>query len=95
MVFTMKKIRKEYRFYGRVQGVGFRYHAYHIAGMLGITGWVRNCYDGSVEAQAQGNEQALKDFVAMLDKGMYIAIDSVDSKVIPLEEEERGFQILH
>lgn len=48
----MKKIRKEYRFYGRVQGVGFRYHANYAAQQLGITGWVRNCYDGSVEAQA-------------------------------------------
>lgn len=91
----MKKLRKEFRFYGRVQGVGFRYHAYHTAQLLGITGWVRNCYDGSVEAQAQGNEQALRDFVAMLDQGMYIEIDTVDVKVIPLEEEERGFRILH
>lgn len=91
----MKKIRKEYRFTGRVQGVGFRYHAYHTAHLLEITGWVQNCCDGSVEAQAQGHEEALKDFVAMLSQGRYIEIDGVEEKELPVKDEERGFQILH
>lgn len=90
----MKKVRREYRFYGRVQGVGFRYHAYHAAQMLGVTGWVRNCYDGSVEAQVQGNEQSLRDFVSMLENGTYIRIDSMDCREISIIEEERGFQII-
>lgn len=38
--------RRQIRFYGRVQGVGFRYHAKHAAAALGLTGWVRNEYDG-------------------------------------------------
>ena len=35
-------IRKHILFYGRVQGVGFRYHATYKASLLGLTGWVRN-----------------------------------------------------
>lgn len=89
----MKKIRKEYRFYGRVQGVGFRYHANYAAQQLGITGWVRNCYDGSVEAQAQGRERELREFVSMLENGRYIRIDSIECREIPVEAEERGFRV--
>lgn len=89
----MKKIRKEYRFYGRVQGVGFRYHANYAAQQLGITGWVRNCYDGSVEAQAQGRERELREFVSMLENGRYIRIDSIECREIPVEAEEWGFRV--
>ena len=45
----MEKIRKHIFFSGIVQGVGFRYRAYHIAQMLGLTGWVRNTWDDRVE----------------------------------------------
>ena len=48
-------IRKHILFYGRVQGVGFRYHATYKASLLGLTGWVRNLEDGSVEMEVQGD----------------------------------------
>ena len=89
----MEKIRREYRFYGRVQGVGFRYYTNYAAQQLGLTGWVRNSYDGSVEAQAQGSERALSEFVSMIENGRYIRIDSWDCREIPVEEGERGFRI--
>ena len=44
---------------GRVQGVGYRYFVRQTAQSLSLTGWVRNCPDGDVEAQAQGGEQDL------------------------------------
>lgn len=44
-----EKIRKHIFFYGRVQGVGFRYYSVYKARQLGLTGWVKNLYDGSVE----------------------------------------------
>ena len=50
-------IRKHIRFWGRVQGVGFRYRAYHAANAVGATGWVRNEYDGSVTMEIQGTEE--------------------------------------
>ena len=50
------KIRKHIIFYGRVQGVGFRYYAVQKANQLGLTGWVKNLYDGSVEMEVEGEE---------------------------------------
>ena len=37
-----QKNKKTYHFYGRVQGVGFRYYAVQKANQLGLTGWVKN-----------------------------------------------------
>ena len=42
-------VRKHILFSGRVQGVGFRFTACSLARPLGLTGWVKNCYDGDVE----------------------------------------------
>lgn len=90
----MEKIRREYRFYGRVQGVGFRYHAMHAAQYLGLTGWVRNCYDGTVQAQVQGPKEVIADFVEKLHQGRYIEIEDYTCKDIDLESEI-GFTIRH
>jgi acylphosphatase len=49
------KIRERFIFKGDVQGVGFRFRAYHAANVLGLTGFVRNEYDGSVLLEAQGD----------------------------------------
>ena len=47
--------------HGRVQGVGFRGTCSRRALDLGLRGWVRNCRDGSVEVQAEGNEHRLTE----------------------------------
>ena len=49
-----EKQREHIRFTGYVQGVGFRYRLSHLAQHYGVTGWVRNEYDGSVSAELQG-----------------------------------------
>lgn len=54
---------------GRVQGVGFRYFVAEAAGEAGVTGWVRNRWDGSVEVMAEGPPQALAQLSAALRKG--------------------------
>lgn len=48
---------------GRVQGVGFRYYVEDIALGMNISGWVRNLSDGTVEIDAEGEEDKLKNFV--------------------------------
>jgi acylphosphatase len=64
---------------GRVQGVGFRYYVHHHAQRLGLTGWVRNCRDGSVEAVVQGNDSAIAEMIAAARRGpRNSAVSAVD-----------------
>ncbi len=48
---------------GLVQGVGFRYMMCRQARHLRLAGWVRNCNDGSVEAVAVGDDEALQRLI--------------------------------
>jgi acylphosphatase len=54
---------------GRVQGVGFRYFVLDTANELGITGWVRNRYDQTVEVTAEGEREDLEKLLIALRKG--------------------------
>jgi acylphosphatase len=54
---------------GRVQGVGFRYSAYHEARRLGLSGWVRNTPEGDVELWAEGSGEKLKLLLRWLRRG--------------------------
>jgi len=54
---------------GRVQGVFFRYETQMVARRLGITGWVRNNYDGSLETVAEGAKEKLEEFVQWCHQG--------------------------
>lgn len=54
---------------GRVQGVGFRWFVRERARELRLTGWVRNCPDGSVEVVAVGDQNALQRLRAAVTSG--------------------------
>jgi acylphosphatase len=54
---------------GRVQGVGYRFFAERAARDLGVRGWVRNLPDGSVEAVAEGEDEAIVRFLERLRQG--------------------------
>jgi len=54
---------------GQVQGVGFRFTTVDAARRLGVRGWVRNCPDGSVEAEAEGERAAVEALVRFLHRG--------------------------
>jgi acylphosphatase len=54
---------------GNVQGVGFRFFASRAAREFGVTGWVRNLPDGSVETFAEGEEDAVARYLERLRQG--------------------------
>jgi acylphosphatase len=54
---------------GRVQGVGFRYFVLENANALGLTGWVRNRYDQSVEVVAEGEREKLEKLLIAIRTG--------------------------
>jgi acylphosphatase len=54
---------------GRVQGIGFRYSMADEAERLGVTGWVKNRRDGTVEAVVDGDPRALEAILAWARRG--------------------------
>ncbi len=70
------------RIEGRVQGVFFRHYTQQEADRLGITGWVRNCEDGSVETLICGNDTQLNTMITWLKRGPSSAFVS-DIRVEP------------
>lgn len=55
------------RFEGEVQGVGFRWTTRRLANSLGLTGWVRNEWDGSVSMELQGTNEQIAEFFGRLN----------------------------
>jgi acylphosphatase len=60
---------KRLRITGRVQGVGYRQWLCGEALALGLTGWVRNCRDGSVEATIDGLEPLVQALIERAHRG--------------------------
>ena len=54
---------------GRVQGVGFRYSAMNMANRLGLKGYVRNMYDGSVIMEIEGPEGSIDEMIYWCKQG--------------------------
>ncbi len=54
---------------GRVQGVFFRFNTRDLANNLGLTGYVKNLYNGDVEVVAEGNEEKLNRLIEFCKKG--------------------------
>jgi acylphosphatase len=64
---------------GRVQGVFFRAAAQREARRLGVTGWVKNRTDGSVEVLAEGDEDSIRELMMWANHGPSAArVDQVD-----------------
>ena len=87
------RVRYHYRFYGSVQGVGFRYRAHYLASGLGITGFVCNCWDGSVEMEAQGTQAALDRMLTLLQQGTWIRVERMECQPIAVELHDSGFHV--
>ena len=83
------KVRKHIYFSGRVQGVGFRYSAVYLAKPLDLTGWVKNLWDGRVEMEVQGPEDAIREMLAELRTDTYIRIEHTEIIDKPFIKESR------
>lgn len=88
----MSEVRKHIVFYGRVQGVGFRYTAKYLARSMNLTGWVKNDWEGTVTMEIQGREQLINKLLVGLNNSRFISIEWMDTKEIPLKEE-REFDV--
>jgi acylphosphatase len=75
----MSEKRAQVTIRGRVQGVGFRASCQREAQTAGLRGWVRNNWDGSVEALFEGPAEAVDKLIAWCRVGPRMAdVDSVE-----------------
>ena len=86
-------VRQRLVFRGLVQGVGFRWRASRAARAAGATGWVRNEADGSVTVELQGTWAQICAVTDALDRGLYIRIEQMERRPIPLEPGETDFTV--
>ena len=65
----MPSLTRHLSIHGRVQGVGFRWSLHAEATALGLTGWVRNRREGSVEALVAGEDMAVIKLISWARRG--------------------------
>ncbi|WP_342774177.1 acylphosphatase [Aquibacillus sediminis] len=75
---------------GRVQGVGFRITTQLKASEMGVTGWVRNRSDGTVELEAEGPPNIVYPFVEFIENGpsRFIKVEHVEKQLL---ENTKGY----
>ena len=79
---------------GVVQGVGFRMFVLEYARAFGLTGWVRNRYDGRVEVVAEGTNAQLERLVDRLRTGPRSAfVEELQKEWQPASGEFRSFEV--
>jgi acylphosphatase len=92
---TKTIVHKEIIVKGRVQGVGFRANAKHVADSMNIQGQVKNLLDGSVWILAEGEEPSMEAFIAWCRSGPAMAVvrevEITDGSV----QHIKGFTILY
>jgi len=80
--------------HGRVQGVNFRYYTQQQAQKLGVAGYVRNLWDGTVEVVAEGRRQNVEQLLAWLRQGPRMAfVERVEMQWHPFVDEFQGFEV--
>ncbi len=76
--------RRRVVYFGRVQGVGFRYSANRIAQSFDLLGMVRNLEDGQVELVVEGPKSEVELFLGAVHEAMKEYIESVEVEELPL-----------
>jgi|SRR6516225_5679005 acylphosphatase len=91
---TKTSIARKYVISGRVQGVGFRYFTERVANQLGISGYVKNCPDGTVEVYAAGDAAALAELKYYLHEGPRSAhVTGMEESDVPVNSRYLGLFI--
>ena len=79
---------------GRVQGVGYRYFCDRKAADFGLTGWVRNEPNGTVEIEVQGTQTQVESFIITIQKGPTLGhVSAVHRNEIPVCPDDSSFII--
>src|SRR5207247_9573975 len=80
---------------GDVQGVGYRAFTQRAAKDLGLSGWVRNLYDGRVQVEVEGPRAKVEELLARLRRGPALAsVCAVSATLKPATGRVQGFTIL-
>jgi acylphosphatase len=91
----MMPVALHVRVTGLVQGVFFRAWARDEAQALGVSGWIRNCSDGSVEALVEGEAEAIEELIDLLREGP----PGAQVEDVEIEEADReglsSFEVRH
>jgi len=91
----MPAIRAHVYISGHVQGVYFRAETLNLARRLGVTGWVRNLWDGRVEAVFEGEAQAVEQMIQWCWRGPEgAAVENVEVRYESATGEFGGFRIV-
>lgn len=81
---------------GRVQGVSFRFYTLNRARELGVTGYVINRWDDTVEVVAEGQRAALEELLSYLRTGPRGAfVTGVAIEWLPAVGDFRRFEVRH
>lgn len=92
---TMRKHAK-IKVHGKVQGVRFRWSAKEIARHMGLAGFVKNMSDGTVYIEAEGDEEALGEFIDWCQIGPLLAdVSHVDVRIIDVLRGYVSFESVH
>ena len=82
--------------HGRVQGVFFRAFVTRRAAELGVAGYVRNRYDGSVEVYAEGERSQLEKLIGYLEEGpSHATVDRVVTSWSEYSGDYSGFKVTY
>lgn len=87
-------IRKQFRFYGKVQWCGFRYTIQQtILRRYALTGWVENMEDGSVILTVQGKNKEIIMLVHEILQNPRFTVTELETDELPIKPGEKSFVI--
>jgi acylphosphatase len=92
-LMTGMQVQVEVLYSGRVQGVGFRFNAQHIARNCGVAGFVQNLPDRRVRLVAEGEREEVQRYLERVAASMESNIADADRQEHPYSGAFSGFEI--